>query len=117
MTEKVLHELLKFEKESSRETSKDSSQEHSLEVSQEHSLENTQEYSLACPQNYSLENSLESPQDYCLKQLQDHNYARDCFKKLVYIDESLAHDANMEVVILKVSGIENHVKKDIIAKW
>ena len=150
MTEnfKVLHEFLKFEKESSKETSKESSQEQSLEFPREYSLENTQEYSLACPQDYSLEylqeNSLESPQEYSqdhslevpreyslentqeyslacpqdysleylqenslkspqeyspdhsLEKLQDHNYTRDCFKKLVFMDESLKHDANLE---------------------
>ena len=153
---KVLHEYLKFEKESSKETSKESSQEQSLEGPREYSLKDTQEYSLACPQDYSLEylqeNSLESPQEYSpdhslgcprelslevpreyslentqeysqacpqdysleclqdnslefsqeyspdhsLEQLQDHNYTRDCFKKLVFMDESLKHDANLE---------------------
>ena len=78
--------------------------ELSLEVPREYSHENTQEYSQACPQDYSLEclqdNSLESPQEYSpdhsLEQLQDHNYTRDCFKKLVFMDESLKHDANLE---------------------
>ena len=40
---KVLHEFVKFEKESSKETSKESSQENSLEAPQEYSLENIQE--------------------------------------------------------------------------
>ena len=78
--------------------------ELSLEIPRECSLENTQEYSQVCPQDYSLEclqgNSLESPQEYSqdhsLEQLQDHNYTRDCFKKLVFMDESLKHDANLE---------------------
>ena len=138
MTEnfKVLHEFLKFEKESSKETSKESSQEQSLEGPREYSLKDTQEYSLACPQDYSLEYlqenslespqeyspdhslevpreyslentqeysqaypqgySLESPQEYSPEQLQDHNYTRDCFKKLVFMDESLKHDANLQ---------------------
>ena len=42
---KVLHEFVKFEKESSKETSKESSQENSLEVPKEYSLENIQESS------------------------------------------------------------------------
>ena len=78
--------------------------ELSLEIPRECSLENTQEYSQVCPQDYSLEclqgNSQESPQEYSqdhsLEQLQDHNYTRDCFKKLVFMDESLKHDANLE---------------------
>ena len=112
----ILQEFLKFEKESSKETSMESTQENSLESPQKYSIESLDEYSLETPfetpEEYSLESlreyslqspqeySLQSPKEYSFESLHDYSQGYLIISNVVrqdqnYTQDCLKHDANL----------------------